>query len=189
MKRRTRSFFLFAVLPAWLGPGLLDWWCHRKTRIENPANGGIRESLIHSAMFAEAGVPLVVSAGFEMNPLVMSIMGASAIAHEMTAIADVHLALKSDRRVTQSEQHIHSFLEVMPFWVVPLMVLLHEPSTSEWKLVRRRSALSAQDMAAVAAAIAVVGIVPYAEELLRCWRNRSKEEPALSRVATPAHAA
>ena len=140
-------------------------------------------------MFAQAGVPLVISAIFEMNPLVMSIMGASAIAHELTAIADVHLALQSDRQVSQGEQHIHSFLEVMPFWVAPLMVLLYEPSTSEWKLVRRRSALSIRDLIAVATAITVIGIVPYAEELLRCWRNRNPRQPTLSSVRTSTQAA
>ena len=171
LKSRTRSFFLFVVLPAWLGPGLLDWNCHRRTRIEEPENGGVVESLIHSTMFAEAGIPLVLASFFEMNPLLIALMGGAAVAHEATAMVDVRVALQSKREVTQWEQHIHSFLEVMPFWLVPLMVLLHEPTTDNWSLTRRSSVLSKLDLAGVAGAVALTGVLPYAEELLRCVRQ------------------
>ena len=131
LKPRARSFFLFVALPAWLGPGLLDWRCHRRTHIEEPANGGTTESLVHSAMFAEAGLPLLLAAAFEMNPFLVTLMTGAAASHEVTAMLDVRLALKSRRHVSQWEQHIHSFLEVMPFWIVPLMVLLNEPVTNQ----------------------------------------------------------
>jgi hypothetical protein len=171
LKRRTRSFFLFVVLPAWLGPGLLDWYCHKRTHIEKPGNGGFPESLIHSMMFAEGGVPLVLSASFEMNPLIMSLMTGAAVVHEVTAMVDVRVAAKSRRHLSQWEQHIHSFLEVMPFWVVPLMVLLHEPTTQDWTFVRRSSALSKRDLLVVGAAVTAAGVLPYAEEMLRCVRH------------------
>ena len=170
-KRRTRSFFLFVVLPAWLGPGLLDWYCHRRTHIEQPENGGVPESLVHWVMFAEGGVPLLLSASFEMNPLIMSLMTGAAILHEVTAMGDVRLAGNSRRHLSQWEQHIHSFLEVMPFWVVPLMVLLHEPTTQGWSFVRRSSALAKRDLVMTGAAITAAGVLPYAEELLRCARH------------------
>lgn len=180
-KRRTRSFFLFVVLPAWLGPGLLDWYCHRRTHIEDPENGGFPESLVHSAMFTEAGMPLILSASFEMNPLIISLMTGAAVLHEVTAMADVRLAMKSRRYLSQWEQHIHSFLEVMPFWVVPLMVLLHEPTTQGWSFVRRSSALAKRDLVIVGAAVAAAGVLPYAEEMLRCARHqRSVTGPSAS---------
>ena len=137
LKPRTRSFLLFVVLPAWLGPGLLDWWCHRRTHIEEPANGGARESLVHSAMFAEAGLPLLLATAFEMNPLLVTLMTGAAATHEATAMLDVRLALNSRRNVSQWEQHVHSFLEVMPFWIIPLLVLLNRPMTDRWTLTRR----------------------------------------------------
>jgi hypothetical protein len=171
LKARTRSFFLFVVLPSWLGPGLLDWRCHRRTHIEEPENGGVLESLIHSAMFAEAGIPLLLAAFFEMNPLLMSLMSGAAVMHEATAMVDVRVALQSKRHVSQWEQHIHSFLEVMPFWAVPLMALLHEPTIHEWSLTRRSSVLSKRDLAAVAVAVALAGVLPYSEELLRCVKQ------------------
>jgi hypothetical protein len=86
-------------------------------------------------------------------------------------MVDVRLALKSNRQVTQWEQHIHSFLEVMPFWAVPLMVLLHEPTTHGWSLRRRHSVLSKRDLAGVAGAMVLAGGVPYTEELMRCVKQ------------------
>lgn len=174
-KRRARSFFLFVALPAWLGPGLLDWWCHRRTHIEDPRNGGTKESLIHSAMFAQAGIPLMLAAALEMNPLLITLMTGAAAVHEATAMLDVRVAVESDRHVSQFEQHVHSFLEVMPFWIVPLMVLLHEPATRRWSLALRSSALSKGDIALIAGGVTLLGALPYSEELLRCLR-RSRDE-------------
>jgi hypothetical protein len=150
----------------------LDWYFHRRSHIEKPENGGLQESVIHSAMFAQAGIPLLLSVVFEMNPLLIALMTGAAAAHEMTAIGDVRLALDSQREVTQAEQHVHSFLEVMPFWVVPLMALLHEPSTKRWRLTRRGSAFRGRDLGWVVAAVLFGGVAPYSEELLRCWRKR-----------------
>lgn len=175
---------MFVVLPAWLGPGLLDWYCHRRTHIEEPANGGVTESLIHSTMFAEAGAPLLLAAFFEMNPMLISLMTGAAVLHEATAMVDVRLALKSKRQVTQWEQHIHSFLEVMPFWAVPLMVLLHEPTTHGWSLKRRHSVLSKRDLAGVASAMVLAGVLPYMEELMRCVKQ-ARLSPLAARDLIP----
>lgn len=184
LKRRVRSFFLFVALPAWLGPGLLDWWCHRRTHIEEPGNGGTKESLIHSAMFAEAGIPLLLAAALEMNPLLITLMTSAAVVHEATAMLDVRVAFESDRHVGQFEQHVHSFLEVMPFWMVPLMVLLHEPATKRWSLTRRSSALTKRDIALIAGGVVLLGALPYGEELVRCLRRSQDDHRAQSQLET-----
>jgi hypothetical protein len=173
-KNRVSTFFLFLALPAWLGPGVLDWWFHRRTKIEEPDNGGVAESIIHSVLFAEGGVSLIVSAFFEMNPLAVTIMTLAAIAHEATAVADVKLAMSSSREVSQGEQHVHSFLEVMPFAVIPLLVLLHEPMSSDWALRRREPLLSKRDLGVVTALIGIFGVMPFGEELVRCVRTRRR---------------
>jgi hypothetical protein len=126
-------------------------------------------------MFAQAGLPLLLAAAFEMNPLLIMLMTGAAVVHEGTAALDVRVALDSDRDVNQFEQHVHSFLEVMPFWIVPLMVLLHEPATKRWSLTRRSSALSRRDIALVAGAVTLLGALPYGEELVRCLRRRQTE--------------
>lgn len=182
LKSRTRLFFLCVALPAWLGPGILDWYCHRRTHIEKPENGGLFESLIHSTMLVEGGLPLLLGALFELNPLTVSLMTGSAAIHELTAMADVRVALKSEREVSQWEQHVHSFLEVMPFGIVPLMVLLHEPIVRNWALTRRSPALSKRDIAIVVGAATAFGALPYIEELIRCARHLGSEPESLNRV-------
>jgi hypothetical protein len=122
-------------------------------------------------MFAEAGLPLLLAAAFEMNPLLITLMTGAAVSHEATAMLDVRLALKSQRQVSQWEQHVHSFLEVMPFWIVPLMVLLNTPTTNKWSLTRRASVLSKRDFVIVAGGVTMAGVLPYAEELRRCLRE------------------
>ena len=122
-------------------------------------------------MFAEAGVPLLLAATLEMNPLLITLMTGAAAVHEATAMVDVRVVLESDRHVSQFEQHVHSFLEVMPFWIVPLMVLLHEPATKRWALTRRSSALSKGDLALIAGGVVLLGALPYSEELLRRLRR------------------
>ena len=177
-------FSCWFALPAWLAPGLLDWWCHRRTHIEEPGNGGMKESLVHSAMFAEAGIPLLLAAALEMNPLLITLMTSAAAVHEASAMLDVRVALESDRHVSQFEQHVHSFLEVMPFCVVPLMVLLHEPATNRWSLTRRSSALSKRDIALIAGGVAILGALPYSEELVRCLRRSRDQHGAQSQSET-----
>ena len=42
----TRRALQWFVMPVWIGAGLADWWCHRRTDIERTA--GTRESAIHA---------------------------------------------------------------------------------------------------------------------------------------------
>ena len=165
---------LAVAIPAWIVPGVLDWWCHRRTRIEEPDNGSVVESLVHSAMFAEAGIPLALGVFFEINPLVVTLMTSAAVAHEATAALDVKLAKESERHLSQFEQHVHSFLEVMPFAVAALMVLLHEPTAPQWRLRRRPPALRPSDLGLIGAVVAVFGVLPYTEELVRCLRTAAR---------------
>jgi hypothetical protein len=44
----TRRALQWFVMPVWLGAGVADWWCHRRTDIEHTAGTG--ESVIHAAM-------------------------------------------------------------------------------------------------------------------------------------------
>lgn len=171
---------LYVGLPAWLGPGLIDWWCHRRTDIERPENGGVAESLLHAGMLAEGGVPLLLGTFFEMNPFVVTLMASAAALHELTAVTDVWLAEHSDRRLTQTEQHTHSFLEVMPFAVSGFLVLIHQPMNRGWRLRRRKSALSPAALVTIASATAALGLLPYVEELSRCLRARPPRGAAIS---------
>jgi len=52
------KLILYGLLPLWGIAGLLDWACHRATRIERTS--GIKESLMHSLMGVQLGVPIVL---------------------------------------------------------------------------------------------------------------------------------
>ncbi|HWC78871.1 MAG TPA: diguanylate cyclase/phosphodiesterase [Pseudonocardiaceae bacterium] len=174
----TLRYLLFGLLPAWFAPGLLDWYQHRRTDIQHTT--GAKESLIHLLMMAEVGGPITLALLCEINPLVLSVIAAAIAAHEATALWDVRTAEASDRPVTPWEQHIHSFLESLPFMATAALTCLHWdqlralPQTGRdpgaWRLHWKRSRLPDGYLAAVAAAITGLVALPYGEELLRCVR-------------------
>jgi hypothetical protein len=173
----TLRYLLFGLLPAWFVPGLLDWLQHRRTDIEHTA--GTRESLIHLLMMVEVGGPLALALLCEVNPLVLAIIAAAIAAHEATALWDVRTAESSDRAVTPWEQHIHSFLESLPFMATAALTCLHWDDLraltqagrpGAWRLRPKQNRLPASYLASVGGAIAGLIALPYGEELYRCVR-------------------
>ncbi|WP_329394909.1 diguanylate cyclase [Streptomyces melanogenes] len=175
----NRRFLLYGVLPLWVVPGLADWWMHRRTRIEDTS--GVRESAVHALMMTEAGLPVTVGLLAKINPLVLSTMGGAALAHGATALWDVSLATK-EREVRPIEQHIHSFLEVLPLTAMAFAACLHPeavratlrggPGPDDWKLLPKDRPLPARYLAVLAATISLGVALPYAEEMRRCLRAR-----------------
>jgi hypothetical protein len=162
------------VLPLWGLPGLADWVCHRKSRIEDPERGGLRESLLHVLMFVEGAIPLGLTLFAETNPLVVTALAASAAVHEVTADWDLRVAHQSDREVSPFEQQVHTALEAIPF-VVCLLSALRMPKsqdTSErnWTLRRKSQPLPPLYIGITLLATGLAGVVPHLEELLRCAR-------------------
>ena len=181
------SLLYRGLIPAWGVPGLVDWWYHRRSRIERPGHGGAKESLIHSLMLAESGIPVVLALLGEVNPAALAVMTAAGLAHEVTANRDVDLASGSAREVTAGEQQTHSYLETLPFVLAGLLAASNWPQlrstwrqSSSWRLRQRGGPLPARYLLGVAAVLIATGVIPYAEELVRCLRHR--DPTALSRV-------
>ncbi|GHF07535.1 MULTISPECIES: diguanylate cyclase [Streptomyces] len=171
-----RRVLLYGVLPFWFVPSVADWVMHRRTHIEETT--GVRESAVHLLMMAEAGLPLTVGLVAKINPLVLSLMGGAALAHGATALWDVTLATR-EREVRPVEQHIHSFLEVLPLTAAAITLCLHweavrggRGAADAWKLVPKERPLPAGYLASVAAAVGLFVALPYGEEMLRCLRAR-----------------
>ncbi|MBL1083862.1 diguanylate cyclase [Streptomyces actinomycinicus] len=175
----TTRFLLYGLLPGWFAPGLADWAMHRRTRIEDTT--GTKESLIHSLMMAEVGLPIALTLRYEVNPLLLTVQLGAAAAHEATALWDVRTAVDSKREVRPVEQHIHSFLESLPFGGLVSLMCLHSDQVKSllragrgdpdaWRLVPRRRALSPAYLAGIGLAIGTCVLLPYGEELLRCRR-------------------
>src|SRR5919112_634309 len=158
----TTRYLLYGLLPGWFVPGLADWVMHRRSRIEDTA--GTKESLIHSLMMAEVGLPIALTLRYEVNPLLLSVQLGAAAVHEATALWDVRTAVHGDREVKPVEQHIHSFLESLPFGALASLMCLHADQVKSllrggrgdpdaWRLVPRRRPLSPGYLAGIAAAI------------------------------------
>jgi hypothetical protein len=175
MENASRRLLLGFVLPLWTFAGAADWWCHRRSEIERTA--GTHESIVHSLMMAESSLPLLSALFLEVNAGVLSIALASLALHQVTATWDVAYA-EGRREVTATEQHVHGLLEQVPVMATGLLVALHWdqarsllPAGSErpdFSLQAKRKPLSRNGILGVLAAILAFGVVPYAQEIIRC---------------------
>lgn len=181
----TTRYLLYGLLPSWFAPGLADWVMHRRTRIEETA--GLKESLIHSLMMTEVGIPIALTLRYEINPLLLSVQLGATAAHEATALWDVRTAVRSERDVKPLEQHIHSFLESLPFGALASLMCLHADQVRSlvrggrgdpdaWRLLPRRRPLSPGYLAGIGLAVGLCVVLPYGEELLRCRRAARKRK-------------
>lgn len=172
-----RRMLLFAFLPAWLVPGILDWYYHRKTKIEE--NSSTRESLTHSAMFASVAMPLTFALLFEIDGFILTSAALAAALHEALTIYDVSYA--NGRRYTPpAEQHVHSFLEVMPMIGAVLLFSTHPRAAANLvknprsaivpAFRRKRHPVPPAYLAAYYSAVMALIVIPYAEEFIRCLR-------------------
>ncbi len=171
----SRRYLLYVLLPVWFVPGFLDYLMHRRTHIEDTA--GPRESLIHSLMMTEIGIPAWIALLCEVSPGMLAAMAAAAAVHDATAIVDARTAVRGGRRVSPAEMNVHRFLEALPFTALGVLCCLHwdklrelrgRPSSRWWRIELKREPLPVPYLAGIAAATVALIAVPYAEELARC---------------------
>jgi len=172
----TRNVLKYFVMPVWLAAGVSDWRLHRATRIEQTT--GLKESLMHLLMMAEAGAPIAAGMLLEIDPLILSAIIASFFLHEATAMWDVSYAVTA-REVSPLEQHVHSFLEMTPLLAVTLITAMHWPQLKALAGLRvepprrlrwKEAPLSRAYLGGAFAGMTALEILPYVEEAVRCWR-------------------
>src|SRR3984957_3946247 len=175
--RAMQAYLLYVLLPLWTIPGFGDYLCHRRTKIESTS--GTQESITHALMMASIGAPAVLALLFETNALTL-VVGAGALAfHELVVIWDVAYAAQR-RDVSVTEQHLHSFLEVLPFTTFSFLLCLRADQVlamahggeekPDFKLRWKAEPAPPAYVAGLLAAITLSIGLPYAEELLRCMR-------------------
>jgi hypothetical protein len=171
----TRAALQYFVVPIWTAAGVADWWCHRRSKIEKTT--GAKETLLHLLMLVEAGVPVTAGLLLEIDPMVLAAMIAAFFLHEATAMWDVTYAV-SAREVRPIEQHVHSFLEMVPLTAVLLVSLLHWPQLKALFGLRveprspvrpKREPLAGSYVFGALAAMLTLEVLPYLEELARDW--------------------
>jgi hypothetical protein len=171
------GLILYFLIPLWLAAGFGDWLCHRRSNISQTA--GLKESLLHLLMLAEIGVPMLAGLFLEINSLVIALMIAGFLAHEATVLWDLNYTI-GRRYIGPAEQHMHSFQEIIPLMALCAVVLLHWDQfialagvggkgryILEWK----HHPLPADYLAAILSLTALFVILPFMEEVWRCYRR------------------
>ena len=169
-----------SVFPLWVVAGFADYWCHRLTRIDQTT--GRAESMLHIVQYLQivAGIALVFF--LKMTSLVIVLLVVLAALHLATGYLDI--AYPTGRRyISPSEQHVHSYMEILPLVATALAVLLYwnafaailNGDAANWIFARREQALPGGPVAGI-----VIGVVcaggAIAEEYFRCargWRTRT----------------
>ena len=182
---------IYGVIPLWLAAGFADWLCHRSSDIATTT--GPKESLIHILLFVEVGLPFLAALFLEINALVIGFMIVAFVAHEATALWDVRYA-STAREITPIEQHVHSFLEVIPLLALLTVVSRHwdqflalfgtgiEPARFE--LVWKSEQLPVTYLWLLLAANILFEVLPYLDELARGLRaNRGRLVPERAKRA------
>jgi len=175
----TRNFAMYFALPLWQVMGFADYWCHRATRIERTS--GLKESLLHALMLAEMGIPVTLCLFFEVTSLVLLLMVLVFFLHEATALWDIAYAAPR-RDVWLVEQHIHSYLAVLPFMLGSFVICLNwdqfaalfgsgsEPA--RFDLSWKQPQFSVWYHATLISGLLIFLGIPYGEEAWRCFRER-----------------
>jgi hypothetical protein len=175
--RAMQVYLLYVLLPLWIIPGFGDYLCHGRAKIESTS--GTQESITHCLMMGSIGVPAVLALLFETNALTL-VVGAGALAfHEVVVLWDVAYAAPR-RYVSVTEQHFHSFLEVLPFATLSFLLCLRADQvlamagvgTEKPDFTLRLKAESPPPayVAGLLTAISLFVGIPYGEELVRCIR-------------------
>lgn len=170
----TRRFLLNIVMPVWLAAGVADWLCHRASSIERTT--GPKESAMHILMLTEAAVPVLGGMFLEITSPVLALMIVALLLHDATALWDVSYAI-TKREVTPIEQHVHSFLEMVPMMAVSFIAVLHwpqalalfgfGPNRPDWSLRWKQRPLPTRYTVAMLSAQVMLEWGPYLEELSR----------------------
>lgn len=174
-----RLLLMYGVAPLWLAAGFGDWLLHRKSRIE--ATSGAPESLLHLLQLGEMGLVVLAVLFLEVNAAVLLLAVVSLALHEASALWDVSYAVKR-REVGVLEQHVHSFLEVLPLTGTLMLMALRWPQAAslvgigdaDFALRAKAVPLPQAYLWTVLTAAALFAVLPYGEELLRCLRYRRR---------------
>ena len=174
----VRYYILYFILPLWILAGLTDYFLHKRTKIED--NTGIKESLLHALQLGEAGIPVIFGLLFDINTLIIAVMLGAIVIHEATALWDVTYA-HTRRYISPLEQHVHSFMEILPIMAVSFVTILYwnqflalfglGSQLPRFELKAKDDPLSPGYLITLFFTISILIILPYSEELWRCIRT------------------
>ena len=181
------NFLLFVFLPLWGIAGFADWLCHRATRIESTS--GLKETLMHSVMGIQLGIPIIFCLMFEVNVLVLLICIAAWLLHEAIAHWDVAYASPL-RKISIWEMHAHNYMATLPFYMLVMIAVINWPTVIDLVSFNWSGGMSLNPvkrahgfdgyMLTYLSFMTVFCVFPYAEENLRCLlaHLKAKRQPS-----------
>jgi hypothetical protein len=169
------NLILYGLLPLWGITGFIDWICHRRSQVESTS--GLKESLIHSLMGVQLGIPILLCLTFSVNALILLICVATWLAHEFVAHWDVKYSAPR-RTITIWEVHVHNYMATVPLYLLMLIVvinwdvavrLLH--GSGQFSLQRLDKPIGSDSyLPEYLTFMTVLCVFPYLEENYRCLR-------------------
>jgi len=185
----TLLVLMYFVVPVWLMAGFADWLCHRATNIATTS--GAKESVLHLLLFAEVAGPFLAALLLDINALVLAFMIVMFFVHEATTLWDLSYAVNL-REITPIEQHVHSYLEMMPLMGVLLVAARHWPQflalfgfgdeAPRFDIALKAPPLPLAYIVSALVAALLFAVLPYTEELWRGLRaNNGRFVPRAAR--------
>src|SRR3984893_18726797 len=157
------NVILYGLLPLWGIAGFIDWVCHRATHVERTS--GLKESLIHSLMGLQLGIPILLCLIFKVNVLIFFICALMWVLHEFVAHWDVH---------------VHNYMATVPLYLFMLIVVINwdvavKAVTFQWSGQFTLNRLvsppgTAAYLPEYLLFMSVLCVFPYLEENIRCLR-------------------
>jgi hypothetical protein len=142
---------------------------------------GWKESLLHLLQFGEMAIPTPSLPFLEINAVVILTMIICLLAHEATAIWDVSYAYRT-REVTSTEQHVHSFLEMLALMGLLIVVTLHWKQflalfglgheTADFGLRLKQPPLPWIYVSIILSLVLLFEVLPYLEEFAPAVKHR-----------------
>lgn len=177
------NLILYGLLPLWGITGFIDWCCHRATHIETTS--GLKESLIHSLMGIQLGIPIVLCIVFYVNVSVLLICIAAWLMHEVVAHYDVHYSAPI-RKISIWEVHVHNYMSTIPLYLLMLIVVMNWDMfvnliTLNWaghmqfQLIENPHG-SPTYLKTYLIFMGITCVLPYVEENIRCLRVQLKQK-------------
>jgi hypothetical protein len=185
------NMILYGLLPLWGIAGFIDWLCHRKTHVESTS--GLKESLIHSLMGLQLGIPILLCLVFRVNVLIYLVCALMWILHELVAHWDVHYASPL-RKISIWEVHVHNYMATVPLYLLMLISVINWDVvikvfslqwSGEFTLHRLASRPGSNAyLPEYLAFMAILCVFPYLEENVRCLRY-AKSSTSPTRIDPP----
>jgi hypothetical protein len=172
------------IYPLWLLAGLGDLWCHRRTSIATTS--GTVESLLHLAQLFVLGIAVLIALFLEITTAVFLIAIVLVAIHSALSFIDVAYT-NSRRHISALEQHIHAYMEVLPWTSLALLAALHPQAFMEmnWAVQLKATPLPMLILLIVIVPSVLLAVIPACIELLTTERERRHPHPSgYTRIAS-----